>query len=256
MIHLSALFSYESVPLISAVKRISSVQFEWLTYPVLRDSFKQGKVDGILCPPLMALKFPGSLIVPGVGIATSGGIPSPLLQSKKLISEVKTIFINEQYAYWEDWLKIVLSFINSSSDTMSLNITRKEMGNEESFLIDGLKGKEKREGVYEYNLGELWKQVSIYPMVCWVWVCHGDSDYRQIRNVLGHIWDEAKENLIQLKRGTFKCDEIPEEFITRIDDIRNVYYNLASLEFEGVHWLVEQAKKYDIVSEDVDIHIC
>ena len=30
MIRLSALFSYEAVPLIRAVKRISSIQFEWL----------------------------------------------------------------------------------------------------------------------------------------------------------------------------------------------------------------------------------
>ncbi len=256
MIRLSALFSYESVPLVSAVQRISSIQFKWLTYPVLCNSFNQGQVDGILCPPLMALQFSESLIVPGVGIATSGGVPSPLLQSKKLINEVRTVFINEQYVHWEDWLKTVLSLINSSADTTSLSINRIEKGDEDASFIDGFKDREKQEGVHEYNLGELWKQVSIYPMVCWVWLCRGDSDYRQIRNVLGHIWDEAKENLTQLKRGTLKSEEIPEEFVTRIEGIKDMYYNLASLEFEGIHWLVEQAKNCGVVPEDADIHIC
>ncbi len=256
MIRLSALFSYESVPFVNAIQRISSVQFEWLTYPILCDSFSRGQVDGILCPPLMALSFPESLIVPGVGIATMGGIPSPLLQSKKLISEVRTVFINEQYVHWEDWLKTVLSLLNSSSDTTSLSITKKEVGNEDGFLIDGLMEKEKQEGMYEYNLGELWKQVSIYPMVCWVWLCRGDSDYKQIRSILGHVWDEAKENLIHLKRGTLKSDEIPKEFVQRIEDVKDVYYNLASLEFEGIHWLLEQAKKWGVVPKDIDIHIC
>lgn len=256
MIRLSALFSYEAIPLIRAVKRISSIQFEWLTLTALRDSFIQGKVDGILCPPLMAVYFPESLIIPGVGIATSGGLPAPVLYSRKPIYEVRTVFVHEQYKHWEDWLKVVWNLLNRNSIENSLNISRQENGDEDACLIDVIKEKKEQEGIYSYNIGELWKQVSIYPMVCWVWLCRGDSDYRQIRNVLGHVWDNAKENLTELKRGTLKTEEIPEESIEQIEGIKDVYYNLASLEFEGIHWFVEQASNCGVVPDGSEIHIC
>lgn len=253
MIRLSALFSYEAIPLVNAIKRISSIQFEWLTFPKLCDSFNRGQVDAILCPPLTTLRFSESLIVPGVGIATSGGLPAPVLYSKKLINEVNTISVSEQYKYWEDWLKVIMKLLNSNKEL--INIIRGESGNEDAYLGNAVKEKGK-EGTYEYNLGELWKQVSIYPMVCWVWLCRGDSDYRQIRNILGHIWDDARENLTELKRGVLKSGEIQEESIVRMEDIKDIYYNLASLEFEGIHWLLEQAKKLGVVPENIDIHIC
>ncbi|MGC9053219.1 MAG: MqnA/MqnD/SBP family protein [Candidatus Hydrogenedens sp.] len=256
MICLSGLFSYEAVPLIRAVKRISTIQFEWLTLPALCDSFIQKKVDAILCPPLMAVIFPEGMIVPGVGIATSGRIPAPVLYSKKPIYEIKTIFINDQYKHWENWFKVVWSLLNRNSIEKLLSFNRKESGDEDAYLVDFIKEKKEQEGMYCYNIGELWKQVSIYPMVCWVWLCRGDSDYRQIRNVLGHIWDGAKENLTELKRGILKSDEIPEEFITQIDGIREIYYNLASLEFEGIHWFVEQARNCGVIPQDAEIHIC
>ena len=256
MIRLSGLFSYEAIPLVSAVKRISSVQFEWLTFNALCDSFVRGDVDGILCPPLMALQFPESLIVPGVGVATSGGVPSPVLFSKKLISDIETVFISDPYRYWEDWLNIVWNLLHSNLIEKSLRINKERNGNEDAYLVDVIKESESNEGMYVYNLGEIWKQVTAYPMVCWVWLCRGDADYRQVRSVLGYIWDYAKENLAEFKWGNFKNEDIPEKWENQANYISDIYYNLASMEFDGIHWLVEQAKKYGIASEDAEIHIC
>ncbi len=255
MVCLSGLFSYEAVPLVNAIKNISMVHFEWADFKNLYDDFRQGKVDGILCPPLMTLDYPGSLIVPGVGISTLGGVPSPVLFSKKLIEDVKAILIDERYKHWENWIRIVWKLLNPNVE-ISLRVGSGMGDGEDAFLASAFGDETLVEGLYIYNLGELWKRVSSYPMVCWVWLCRREGNYREIRNILGQVWEEAKENLREFQRGKYVCEDITKKEEVHLEDLEGIYYHLASLEFEGIYWLVEQGKKMGLISESAEIHLC
>ncbi len=255
VINLSALFSYEAIPLIQAVQEHPAVHFEWLPLSILQEQFIQRKVDGILCPPLMVARFPGSLVVPGIGIASSKNIPSPVLYSSKHCEEIKTVAVNNKFEFWKNWLKLVLQLL--SPNTIDLRVNEKDEEYKDAYLTDIIETKQKEKYVYEYNLGELWKKVSPYPMVCWVWLCRGDSDYKQIRSVLGYTWEKAKENLSRFQERLFDDIEEPlKEKIKQINGLGDIYYNLASLEFEGFYWLVEQAKNLGIVSKNFEAHLC
>jgi len=255
VINLSALFSYEALPLVQAIQKHSAIHFEWLTLPILQERFIRGEIDGILCPPLMVAQFSETLIVPGVGIASTGNIPSPILYSNKTCNEIKTVAVSKDSEHWNDWLNLVLQLL--SPNTIELRVSEEDGEDEDAYLTNLIEAKQKEKYVYEYNLGELWKKVSAYPMVCWVWLCRGDSDYKQIRSILGYTWENAKENLSRFQEGLF--DDVEEPLkgkINQINGLGDIYYNLASLEFEGFYWLVEQAKNRGIVSKDLDVHLC
>lgn len=256
MINLSSLFSYEAIPLVQAIQKHPLIHFEWLPLPILQEQFIQRKVDGILCPPLLVAQFQGSLVIPGVGIASSGNIPSPILYSNKPYNDIKTVAVNDKFEHWKDWLKIVLRLLNSISINIYLEKEIENIIEKDACLTELVEVEHEKKYMYEYNLGELWKKVSPYPMVCWVWLCRGDSDYKQIRSLLGYTWDKAKENLTKYQNGLFEDLDLPEEEIKHRKSLEDIYYNIASLEFEGFYWLIKQAKDFGIINNDFEVHIC
>ncbi|HOK08519.1 MAG TPA: hypothetical protein PLT82_01635 [Candidatus Hydrogenedens sp.] len=256
MINLSAPFSYEAIPLIKAIENHPSIHFEWGEWQEVKRDFKENKVDGILCPPLEVLEFPGSFVIPGVGIASCGKIPSPFLCSSYSIDSLRKIVVSSKFDYWKKWLEIIFKIMTKSPiDVFSYDKYPYE--DDVGYLLDVLEfNNENVRFQNRYNLGSLWKKITSYPFVCWVWLCHGNSNYKQIRSVLGYIWDVAKENLKSYQRGNMIESELLDSQRNTFSDLEDVYYSLASLEFEGMHWFIEEGKRVKVVPEESEFHLC
>ncbi|MCX8065036.1 MAG: hypothetical protein N3G21_07675 [Candidatus Hydrogenedentes bacterium] len=256
MYKFGATFALEAVPMVSAISEFPNLEFRWYSWSELIEEFFEGRLDTILSPPLIAVEFPDSIVIPGVGISTRGRVPSPVLYTKVALEEGRNLSITAKYGYWKSWLGVVMS-------NLGLNYERVRIVGEGKFsqddtILAGVDDEDYSSARYKVvNLGELWKRMaSETPMVCWVWVCRRGADYRQIRMLLGRLWDKAKENLSEASCGGRIYPELMGSSDVRAEDLADIYYNVASAEVESIRWILDQAKKFEFVSKEADFIMC
>lgn len=256
MYRIGAPFSIEALPMIRAVKSLANFEFEWYSWNDLVREFLCGKLDAVLVPPLIAVELPDSIVVPGVGISTRGKVPSPVLYTKVDIKDGVRLGITASYSYWKGWFDIVIAKLGLNYKY--INIIENGKLIERETILAGIDEEDfSSQGYKEVNIGELWKKVnSDLPMVCWIWVSRKGVDYRQIRTLLGRVWEKAKENLSEVSWKLTNYPELVEYSDAKIEELKDIYYSVASAEVESIKWLLGEAKRLGLVSKEADFIMC
>ena len=256
MYRLGASFALEAVPMVKAVGELPNFSFEWYSWDELIARFLEGEIDAILCPPFVAVDLPGTIVIPGVGISSKRKIPSPLLYVRGSVEEVVELGVREKYSYWKKWLDVVMA----SFGVRSIKVIIVENGRdfEGNAIIDGAEETYYLSNGYNVvNIGDLWKRVAPeLPLVCWVWVCRRGPDQKQIRMLLGRVWEKARSNLFECvwKKGMGTEFSDFEGYPT--ESLEDVYYQVASAEIDSIRWFLEQAKKFELMDKDADFVLC
>lgn len=252
----SAPYSYEAIPFVKAIQEQPTVQFEWLPWKRLVEAFTQRRIEAVLTPPTYIGDFQDVFIIPGVGITFEGVIPSPRLFSRVTSDEIKSIAIDPRYEYWAKWIEFIFRLTHQKR--LEIAIGPVEMINQPDAVLTDFNFPN-RLGViytYQYDLWELWRAITDFPLVSWVWLCRADKDYRRIRSTVGRLWHRACELLESYQSGNCIDDESLERDRITLGNLSSVYYRLASLESDSLHWLISKMKEVGLAESTADIRYC
>ncbi len=256
MYRLGATFAIEVIPMVKAVSRHPELGFEWYSWNDLISNFLDGRLDAILSPPIVAVDLPGTIVVPGVGISSRGKIPSPVMYVRGAVDEIKELGIRAKFTYWKKWTDVVFASLRIGCDRVYIVENGRLFEKEAIIDCSSEMIYYKANGYNVINLGELWEKLAPnFPLVCWVWICHKGPDHRQIRMLLGKVWEQARENLFEcLQRKDIGSDIALSE--GEFEVLGDIYYKVASAEVDGIRWFLEHAKELGLINKDIDFVLC
>lgn len=216
---------------------------------VLNNKFLKGELDITPISSIEYARHAGEcLILPDVSIAADGKVLSILLVSKYPINELsgKTVALTSSSATSVVLLKILLNIhyeVNANYITMPPNLDTMLEETDAALLIgdDALRFGLNYQKGYVYDLGEIWKEMTGYPMVYALWVMkqsYARTNESQVQEVAitmqkAKQWaTKNKEILLGEARQVYDfTPELLEKYYETIKYDFNEYYQKALLTF-------------------------
>ncbi len=257
-------------PLFTTLKQnfnCSNYQFVGGVPAILNGMLARGEID--LCPA-SSFEYGKSCekyyLLPGLSISSIGAVKSVLLFSRLPIDRLDNhaIGLTTDSDTSVNLLKIILQkgygFVNDfRRSPLALHEALRSFS---ALLLIGdaaLKEGMKSHGLYVYDLGELWHELTGLPFVFALWIVTRQAAEMKNREVkaLGAQLLEAK----RLAYGTYEeiaADCMDMEWISRdalVDYWRTISYDLTPQHIEGVKRFFRMAKELELLTDDPELRM-
>lgn len=235
-------------------QRGASLRFE--TPAALVDSLAHGRYDAALVPSIEYLRGAGKFFVQGpalVGRAVPGGI---VLVSPKPINEIERVAVGEFSRTPVAALRIILGEVYRTFPDLLVEKRIEEDDWRDRYDAALLSAdaalremvSPKIEGLFRYNISEMWRTLTKTPLVHAVWAYNDAGRGPEITRAL------VESRRLGLDHLPVLCDEIAAgngmDALTIHDHLsRSWSYELGEREMEGLRALNDYACRYDLIRE-------
>lgn len=215
----------------------------------LNKKFLEGKLD---VTPISSIEYARNanecLILPDVSIAADGKVLSILLVSKYKIEELsgKTVALTTSSATSVALLKILLKIhfkVDVNYKDMAPELSSMLLATDAALLIgdDALREGLGNSDAYVYDLGELWKDMTGYPMIYALWVMKESfanthhAEVKQVATAMQKAKKYAQDNketiLNEAQKKYAFSPELLEKYFATIRYDFDTYYQQAVATF-------------------------
>ena len=247
-----------TVPLIDGLDEHPRVMLQRDLPARLADLLAEDRIDVGLIPTVEYLRGVGGELVPGICIAAHGAVRTVKVFSRDPLDQAVEIAVDRGSRSSVALLRVLLGELHGTEPDLHICEPRPDalFSHYDTVLVIGDRADEiDATGLYVYDLGELWHELTGLPFVFAAWVLSermSTDEFRPSRNELIEILQSARDS------GFSRLDDLAARESTRRrldpDSVLNywrehIHYNLGEGELAGLRRFAELAAKYDLVGD-------